>query len=245
MIDPWLWLGLAILLAFTIETITGFGSIVIALALGALMLPIPQLLPILVPLSVVMTSYLTLKNRRQIDWRALTRLILPLMMTGTLTGYLLMPWLGDSGLEILLGCLIVWFAGRELRRIMGGQVVHPHGRKTTRGLILTAGVTQGLFASGGPLLVYSLAGTSLDKGQIRATLVTVWLTLNLTLTGLYMLDGRLGANAYKIAWYLPMLVIGVVVGDFLHHRLNEDLFRRAVYGVLLVTGVLLLFRAMM
>jgi uncharacterized membrane protein YfcA len=209
------------------------------------MLPLPQLLPILVPLSVVMTSYLVLKNRRHIEWHALTRLILPLMMTGTLTGYLLMPSLGDSGLEILLGCLIVWFAGRELIRIIGGQVANPHGQKTTRGLIFTAGVAQGLFASGGPLLVYSLAGTSMNKGQIRATLVTVWLTLNLTLTGLYLLDGRLEANAHRIAWYLPMLVIGVVVGDFLHHRLNEDLFRRGVYGVLLITGALLLFRAML
>lgn len=245
MIDPWLWLGFAILLAFTIETITGFGSIVIALALGALMLPIPELLPILVPLSVVMTSYLTLKNRRHINWPALTGLILPLMMAGTLAGYLLMPWLGDSGLEILLGCLIVWFAGRELKRIIGGLVAQPHGRITTRGLIFTAGVTQGLFASGGPMLVYALAGTSLNKDQIRATLVTVWLTLNLTLTLLYLLDGRLGANADKIPWYLPMLVIGVVIGDFLHHRLNEDLFRRAVYGVLLVTGILLVLRAML
>ncbi|MDI9243736.1 sulfite exporter TauE/SafE family protein [Marinobacter sp. CHS3-4] len=245
MIDPWLWLGFAILLAFTIETITGFGSIVIALALGALMLPIPQLLPVLVPLSVIMSGYLTWQNRHHIDWHRLSRLILPLMLTGTITGYLLMPWLGDSGLEILLGCLIVWFAAKELRRMFGGHDARPHGIKTSRGIIFIAGVTQGLFASGGPLLVYALAGIRLDKSRIRATLVTVWLTLNVTLTVLFLLDGRLIANADKIAWYLPMLVIGVMVGDFLHHRLDEELFRRAVYGVLLVTGILLVLRAIL
>ncbi|WP_150911886.1 sulfite exporter TauE/SafE family protein [Marinobacter halotolerans] len=245
MIDPWLWLGFAILLAFTIETITGFGSIVIALSLGALMLPIPQLLPVLVPLSVVMSSYLTWKNRQHIDWPILTRLILPLMLAGTITGYFLMPWLGDSGLEILLGCLIVWFAGKELWRLFGGHVAAPHGLKTSRGIILAAGVTQGLFASGGPLLVYALAGIQLDKSRTRATLVSVWLTLNVTLTLLYLFDGRLIATADRIAWYLPMLVMGVVVGDFLHHRLDEGYFRRAVYGVLLVTGILLVFRAIL
>jgi len=245
MIDPWLWLGFAILLAFTIETITGFGSIVIALSLGALMLPIPQLLPILVPLSVVMSGYLAWQNRRHTDWRLLASLILPLMMAGTVTGYLLMPWLGDSGLEILLGCLIVWFAGKELWRLFGGHVASPHGRLTSRGIIFIAGVTQGLFASGGPLLVYALAGIQLDKSRTRATLVTVWFTLNVTLTLLYLFDGRLIASADKIAWYLPMLVLGVLVGDFLHHRLDEGYFRRAVYGVLLVTGVLLVLRAIL
>ena len=37
--DPWMWLGLCIFIAFGIEAITGFGSIVIALSLGALLLP--------------------------------------------------------------------------------------------------------------------------------------------------------------------------------------------------------------
>jgi uncharacterized membrane protein YfcA len=83
----------------------------------------------------------------------------------------------------------------------------------------------------------------LNKSRTRATLVTVWLTLNLTLTVLYLFDGRLYANADKILWYLPLLVIGALVGDFLHHRLNEAYFRRAIYGVLLITGALLILRA--
>ena len=243
MIDPWLWLGFAILLAFTIEVITGFGSIVIALSLGALLLPIPEILPILVPLSVLMSSYLTWQNRQHIHWHLLARLILPLMLAGTIIGYLLMPWLGASGLEVLLGCLIVWFAGKELWRMVSGHKARPHGLMASRGIIFVAGITQGLFASGGPLLVYALAGIQLDKSRTRATLVAVWLTLNVTLTLLYLFDGRLVANADKLVWYLPMLVIGVLVGDLLHHRLHEDYFRRAVYGVLLITGALLILRS--
>ena len=74
--------------------------------------------------------------------------------------------------------------------------------------------------------------------------MTVWLTLNLTLTLFFLFDGRLIESAHRIAWYLPMLVMGVWVGDWLHHRLDEGVFRRAVYGVLLVTGILLVFRAL-
>lgn len=243
MIDPWLWLGFAILLAYTIEAITGFGSIVIALSLGAVLLPIQEMLPVLVPLNVFMSGYLTWKHRQHIDWRLLGTLILPLMLIGTVTGYLLTPWLGASILKALFGALVVWFAGKELWRLFGGHVATPHSLMTSRAITLGAGITHGLFASGGPLLVYALAGVQLDKSRTRATLLTVWFTLNLTLSTLYLFDGSLMASAGRIVWYLPLLVVGVLVGEFLHHRLNEDRFRQAVYGVLLVTGLLLILRA--
>lgn len=243
MIDPWLWLGATILLAYTIEAITGFGSIVIALSLGAMMLPIPEMLPVLVPLNVFMSGYLTWKHHHHIDWRLLATLILPLMLAGTVTGYLLMPWLGADSLKLLFGVLVVWFAGKELWRLIGGHQARPHTLTTSRGITFAAGITHGLFASGGPLLVYALAGVQLDKSRTRATLLSVWFTLNLTLSLLYLYDGSLMTSAKHLLWYLPLLVIGVVVGEFLHHRLHEDHFRRAVYGVLLVTGVLLILRA--
>ena len=44
----WFLLGLFILLSYTLEAITGFGSIVIAVSLGALIMPIGDLLPVLV-----------------------------------------------------------------------------------------------------------------------------------------------------------------------------------------------------
>src|SRR5690606_890364 len=56
----WL-LALFILFAYTVEAVTGFGSIVIALSLGALLMPVPQLLPILVPLNILMTGWLTFR----------------------------------------------------------------------------------------------------------------------------------------------------------------------------------------
>ena len=104
MIDPWLWIGLFVLVAYTIEAITGFGSLVIALALGALLLPVPELLPVLVPLNVLMSGFLTWRNRQHIDRALLLKVILPLMLGGTLLGYLLQNGLADNLLKLLLGC---------------------------------------------------------------------------------------------------------------------------------------------
>ena len=238
MIDPWLWIGLFVLIAYTIEAITGFGSLVISLALGALLLPVPELLPVLVPLNVLMSGFLTWRNRQHIDRALLLKVILPLMLGGTLLGYLLQNGLADNLLKLLLGLLIVWFACRESWRLWRGTSVQPHPHWLNRVLTLGAGISHGLFASGGPLLVYAMAGTTLDKQRLRASMLCVWFTLNSSLTLLLWSQGRL-AQGQQLLWFIPLLVIGVLVGEYLHHRVNEQRFRQMVYGLLAVTGVLL------
>tara|TARA_R100001440_G_scaffold24211_10_gene39513 strand:- start:107503 stop:108246 length:744 start_codon:yes stop_codon:yes gene_type:complete len=236
---PWLLLALFIFLAFTTEATTGFGSIVIALSLGALLFPIPELLPILVPLNIVMTSVLSWRHRHAIHWPTLCRMILPLMVVGTLAGYGLRPWLGDQLLKTAFGLLVLWFSSRELWRLWKGITVKPHGKVWSQFWMLMAGMTHGLFASGGPLLVYALSGLALDKQQFRATLILVWLSLNGLLTLVFLLDGSLLPAAPHIAVMIPVVIAAMMLGEWLHRRVNEARFRQAVFVVLWMTGGIL------
>ncbi|MDG9923891.1 MULTISPECIES: sulfite exporter TauE/SafE family protein [unclassified Pseudomonas] len=233
-------LGAFILLAYTLEAVTGFGSIVIALSLGALLLPIEQLLPVLVPLNIGMTGYLVWRHRAQIDRRLLLGTILPGMVVGTALGYLLLPYLDAALLKRGFGVLILWFAGRELWRLRHAAALPVRPQWLTRLLTLGAGISHGLFASGGPLLVYGLAGTTLDKARFRATLVSVWFTLNSLLTAAFLVDGRLQPALPQVLAYAPLLLVGLWLGERLHQRFDERHFRIAIYALLLVTGTLLL-----
>lgn len=229
----WALLGIIILLAYTLEAITGFGSVVIALALGALLLPIDRLLPILVPLNVCMSGYLCWRYHRLIDRR---------LLLGTLAGYALLPWLDAEALKRGFGVLILWFAGGELWRLFRHAPVRGH----TPGWVMrlatgAAGICHGLFASGGPLLVYALAGSTLDKARLRATLISVWFTLNGLLTLAFLFDGRLVPALPQIGAYAPLLLFGVGLGERLHHRLSEQHVRVLIYLMLLAAGALLLY----
>ncbi len=233
-------LGTFILLAYTLEAVTGFGSVVVSLSLGALLLPIEQLLPVLVPLNVLLTSYLAWRNRRLVQWKLLLATLLPGMLLGMAIGYLLLPWLDPHLLKRGFGLLILGFAARELHRGIrgtpGGQVPRWAMRLATG----AAGVCQGLFASGGPLLVYALASQPLDKSRLRATLVCVWLTLNGLLTLAFILDGRLRPALPQVLAYAPLLPLGLWLGEILHRRCAEKHFRLAIHLVLLLSGTLLL-----
>ncbi len=236
----WILLGLFILLGYTVEAVAGFGGTVIALSLGALVLPIPVLLPILVPLTLVMTGYLTARHWRRIHWPTLLRLILPLMAVGMVAGTILRPELSADMLKPLYGALIVIFAGRELWRLWRqANAPSRHPPLLTSALMFVAGVIHGLFASGGPMLVYALAGTELDKAQLRSTLIAVWLVLNGLLTLVFLADGSLIPALPRLPAYLPAVVMGVVVGEWLHHRIDERRFRQVVFTLLALTGAVL------
>lgn len=236
-------LGFFILLSYTIEAMTGFGSIVIALSLGALILPIEDLLPILVPLNLGLSGYLVITQRQHIQWPLLLKIIAPLMVAGTLLGTWLRPTLGNQELAALLAITVAGFGARELWKAYKQRQEKPHARWLNQLLIGGAGLTHGLFASGGPLLVFALAGSKLDKAQLRATLLSVWFSLNLMLTLIFAWQGQLAPALPDILFYSPMVIGGLVIGDFLHHRVAEHHFRQCVYGVLTVIGVMLLVRA--
>jgi len=236
----WVLFGAIVLLAYTLEAVTGFGSIVIALSLGVLFLPFDKILPILVCLNICMTSVLAFKNRKSIHKRLLITIILPGMLTGTAAGYLLKPYLDEVILKQVFGVLIVWFAGRELWRMYHQHEDAMRATWITRCITFGAGITHGLFASGGPLLVYAVAGTQIDKAQFRATMVFVWFTLNALLAVAFLLDGRLVPVLPNVLLLMPLLFVAVKLGNFLHHKVNERHFKSAVYTLLLMTGIILI-----
>lgn len=236
----WLALGAFILLAYTLEAITGFGSIIIALSLGMTVLPIDLILPILVALSVPMSAILAFRNRHSINTQLLFNMILPSMLLGTVTGYFIKPYLNEGLLKIVFGILIIWFSSREIWRMKFSQKNSNRPSWITRVITFFSGICQGLFASGGPLLVYAIAGTKIDKSAFRATMVTVWFSMNTFLLTAFLIDGRLQPLAWHVVYYLPLLFIAIKLGNYLHHKLDEKYFRLGVYYLLFITGSILL-----
>ncbi|WJG10284.1 sulfite exporter TauE/SafE family protein [Aliiglaciecola sp. LCG003] len=230
--------AIGVFVAFTIEAMTGFGSIVIALSIGALVMDIPVLVQWLVPLNILMTAPLVWRLRNHIARNFLLTQILPFMALGTLIGVLLtgqLPELYGKGLFALLIC---WFAGRSLAQMQAAN----HGSILRKILIFSAGITHGLFASGGPLLVYASAKSGLDKTQFRATLLSVWLSLNGALTIWFAASGTLQQHASHILMLVPVVLVGALLGNFLHHKVSQQQFTRIVFSVLLLVGVLLLLK---
>ncbi len=225
-----------------VETATGFGATVMALALGAHFLPLDTWVVTLVLIALLQSSWLVARNVRHIELGLLLKRILPLCALGLVVGRMLFSVLDLAGLQVVLGCFVVTVAVLELVRLQRGKAAGAAlPAPVAGGLLLGGGIVHGLFASGGPLVVYYVSRRLPDKRRFRATLSLLWLLLNTTLAITHGASGRLNGATLQLAGaILPALVMGIVLGEILHKRMNDLLFRKVVQGVLLVTGVFLL-----
>jgi hypothetical protein len=242
-----------VVLAFATEAATGFGATVIALTLAVNLMPIDAALPVLVPLNLAMSAWIVTRERAHVDRTLLWRRILPLMGAGLVVGLAIFDHVSMASLRRAFGAFVVVVAADGLWRLRSGATngsgdtagsagAQPLPAAVRGGAILGAGVIHGLFASGGPLLVWALGRSSLEKRGFRATLSSVWLVLGTGLVTAYAFRGRVGWESFGAsAALLPAVVLAIALGEWAHRRLDELRFRRVVFGLLLVAGSTNLF----
>lgn len=235
-------LGGVVVFSQMVETITGFGGTVMSLSLGAHLIAIDRLVVSLVLVNVAQNTWLVMRGLRHLRLRLLLSRILPLCGLGLAGGAVLFHKLGASGLKPVLGAFVVVVAVLELIRLFRapGQP-RPLPRWAEVAVLVGGGVFHGLFASGGPLVVYFASRSIPDKHAFRATLSLLWLILNAVLIVGYVIGGRIDRPAALLsAAILPALAFGILLGELVHRRVDELKFRKLVQGVLLMTGVFLL-----
>lgn len=231
-----------VLFSFTIQAMTGFGSIVIALTIAALVFPIPALLPVLVALNLPMCIWIVVRQWKHVDWRLLVA-IFPVMTVGVLAGVWLTPLLDGPLLKKVFGGIVCFFALREIFLLIRGRPTTEMSGAQFQLWMVISGIVHGLYASGGPPLVYAVGRRVSQKGVFRASLMVVWLVFNIVLFGIYL---------YQDRWTQPLMVqtglllvtipLGLWIGEILHHRVPDRAFRMTVQVTLVVAGGALLLK---
>jgi len=229
----------SVLVSYTCAAMLGFGANVIAVALAAHVLPVQVVLPAILPSSLLLSTILAYKHRDDIRWDLLRRRILPLALLGFPFGWMLFQYTDTRPLKGLLGVSVAVLAVLELTR-PATRAPRPPSVLLRSALLVSGGFVQGLFASGGPLIVHAVAREVDDKGAFRSTLSTLWCLLNSVLLVAYVASGRIDGDSLRLtAWALVPLAIGLAVGQRLHDRAAQRPFRVAIHALLLVSGVVL------
>lgn len=233
-------LAAVVLAAATLKAATGFGPAIILVSLGGLLIGARDAIVLSALLDVV-GGWLLIPA---VGGIAQARRWLPMsgaLVAGTAVGAVALPFVPATVVAIAVGVMAatigVWFlAGRPGRR----ATAEP-GRAITAGL--AAGVSGGLVGVNGPILVAAL-GRSLDRTDLRAALVPVFLAAALVQVAVYaaagLVTGRILAMA---AIALPALVAGRVIGDRWFRRAGERPFELVVGVVVFAAALRLLFTA--
>jgi uncharacterized membrane protein YfcA len=238
-----------VLLAFTVEATLGFGATIVTVALGALVADVTTVLPAFVPLNVAMSAYLFARYARLSRFDLLLKLILPAMALGMPLGMLAFAHLDVVVLQKIFGAFVIVLACLELYRARARALTKDPGpdpilsTPVELGFLGLGGIVHGAFGTGGPMVVYVLGRRVTDKGEFRATLSLLWLVLNITLVVGYALNDKLTSSSLTTTLILaPALIVGLLLGERLHHKVPAGLFRNAVYIMLLAAGLLIVLR---
>jgi uncharacterized protein len=217
--------------AFTVEGTIGFGSTVIAVSLGAQLVPLEVLIPSYLPVSLAFSLTLL---RGPIQWRTLATEIAPLVAVGAAIGLVVARYAPSRELLSGFAIFVVALSILELSKI---QLRWPAP------LLVLGGIVHGMFGTGGPMIVYVTRKKIADKTAFRATLAVLWVALNTILLASFAT--RMHYPDPDVLVAMAVLVIpGRLLGERLHRALDAQRFARVVWVVLLLAGCALLVRTL-
>ncbi len=228
-----------VLAALATEAVVGFGSTVVTVTFGSMLLPLEALLAAYIPVNMALSLWISVRDRAAVNRALLLRRMLPLVGLGTLVGIAVFRPEWTKPLLITFGVTVVGLSALQLRGLLRPDAeLKPLPRRGANGLLGAAGVMHGLFGVAGPLVVFVLSREVDDKRRFRATLAPLWFVLNAALVVNYARLHLLGAtSALRSASFVPALLLGAWLGQKVHARVPERPFKLAVSTVLLLAGV--------
>lgn len=240
-------LALIFLASNVVEAITGFGATIIAVTLGANFYPIEYLVPVLVPVNIVLSSYIVVRYYSAVDREVFFRVMLPLAGIGLVVGSMIFNFAESRSLKLAYGIFVFSFSIYELARILRTKedIRLPELSMFKSALwLISGGIIQGIYASGGPLVVYYARRKLRNKLTFRSTMSSLWLVLNIYLFINHVATEKATVETLMTsAKLIPSIVIGIAVGEVIHHRIRERTFKIFVFALLIVAGASLLLRA--
>ncbi|HYC46712.1 MAG TPA: sulfite exporter TauE/SafE family protein [Burkholderiales bacterium] len=238
-----LWIGTAVLAAYIVRGMSGFGAGLVAAPLLAFVLPVHVVIPTAGLLVFILFIFLTIRDRRSVNWREL-KLLAPPTIAGVIAGLVLFTMLDNRLLLIMLGGFLVLYAVYML-------AVHAFGLpqfKCSERWAIPLGFAGSFFdtlfgGGGGTLVVIYVHARGLGRMEFRATLAMLWFLEMIARISGYAISGFYTREVLMlVAALLPITWAGTWIGERLGNRVSQVAFSRILAAVLLLSGVSLMFK---
>jgi uncharacterized membrane protein YfcA len=240
--DPWFYAAAipAVLLVGIAKGGFGSGAGIFATPLMALTIPIPQAAAIMLPILIVMDAVGLWAYRGKFQ-RENLKLLLAGGVLGIALGALAFRYFSDAWTRVTLGVMSVGFVVHYYYFRAASPATRP-SRPAGFFWSAVSGLTSTLAHAGGPPLSIYLLPLRLEKSVLVGTTIVFFAVVNavklVPYTWLDLFDGR---NLSTSAALAPLAPVGIFMGYQMMRRVNEALFYRICYALLLVVGLRLLW----
>lgn len=237
------------LIVFAIAVIiTGISKSGFAGGLGVITVPLLSLFmsPVLA-VSLMLPTLLLMDAMSLKAWwgKHNTQMLLVLVpsgIAGVFIGYFTFTVISESHIRLLLGIVTLLFgihglvkfgSSKPLKSVYGGMFG------------LMGGFTSFVSHAGGPPLNFFLLSQNISKHTYLATAVVFFAAINTAKIPPYIALGQFSIeNILMAIAFSPIAFVGIRTGIVLQDKLNERVFFKVIYILLLLLGVSLISRAL-
>ncbi|MGM0901343.1 MAG: sulfite exporter TauE/SafE family protein [Bacillota bacterium] len=231
--------ALIILVASILQTSTGFGFSILATPFLLLLFEPAEAIQINLVLSLVISGALLSKIKKDIERTILKRFILG-GMVGLPVGIIVFMYTETTKLKLGISVLLL---ALTVLLMLQFRIKQTQQRDLVIGGI-SGSLTTSIGMPGPPILLY-FSGTDTPKERLRGTTLAFYLFIYFV--SLVIQVGFAGTNAtvwVSSAMALPLVIIGLILGQRIFHKINQKMFTVFTYIILLFTGVYLLIESL-
>ena len=234
--------GLILISAYSLRGSTGFGTTA-GMPLLALFVPVKTLIPVWTLLGIASSVVVLWREARHVSIGAMMR-VLPSCLIGTVIGLFLFASFDAPNLARGLGLLVMaygvysfWATARPTRRLPPPRSLAPLAGMLAGAVGTLFGTMASIFFA-----IY-LDARRLMKDQFRATISAMLLVLSIARSaGYFAVDAFNFGTIRILVTAVPLMLLGLYLGNHIHGRLTEVGFRRLISALLFATGLPLVFR---
>ena len=230
-------ISLIFLLAGFIQGVSGFGSALVAIPLLSLIIDIKSAVPLCMLNSLVITTFLSLKMRKDLDKSK----ILPLCISavpGIIVGSTILKQVESSIIRLWIGLLLISYSLYSL-------FSKPKPRKLSKVWAYIAGFLSGAigaaFSAGGPPTIIYTTLNNWKKDTIKATLSGFFLFNSYLIATVHAISGL---TTMEIFTYFmisaPAVLLGTVLGSICYGKIPRQLYLKIIFAFLTMMGIMMI-----
>ena len=230
--------ALVIAAACFVQGLAGFGIGLVSLAFLPLLMSPADAIVLITLYATVFTVVIFLPLRRDFTLHGMRELLVG-SIVATPAGVFILAIMPPAALTRLIGLVLLVIVGLEWL----GLYPELRGRGWGLGAGLAAGLLGGAIGTPGPPVILYAATQDWSARTVKANIQAFLIVNQAVILIGYWWAGLLDREVWRLTWlYAVPAVAGLAAGMLLFNRLDRARFRRVVFAVLFVSGLVLLIR---
>lgn len=225
---------------YFVQGLTGFGATIFSMPLLLMLYKLDIVVPVCISLSIIQSIFVIIKDYKDIHIKEIAKVLI-LATIGIPIGLYIGTVVSEVILKKVLGIYLLLNSIYNLINIYRKRENNLSKSKLLVIFPILGGCFQGVFGTGGPLVVIYASNKIKDKTNFRASLFPVWLTTNIIIIIQKISAGYVNIDVIKLVLIaIPFILFTTFLGKKTLAKVSKRFFSTLINLILIFSAITLL-----